>query len=200
MVETGKGVFLIVFGINCQNNANGFQRFAITLELGIYLTLGHFGADGNAIDAIVPHNAAPECIVKVKRQDLLIPAIDGFDNIGQAVRKRWDCIQTHCILVHMPIECVTPGCQAIIGRKIINVIDKEILMRRRVGIELLVKPRKKVGAAVRVPDIPVAKQPIIRAVKVVLDDRAVKLISQGLPHGGKTIVLCLQHLVNLSRG
>ena len=93
-----------------------------------------------------------------------------------------------------------PGCQAIIGRKIINVIDKEILMRRRVGIELLVKPLKQDGAAVRIPDIPVAKQPIIRAVKVVLDDRAVKLISQGLPHGGKTIVLCLQHLVNLSRG
>ena len=72
-----------------------------------------------------------------------------------------------------------------------------MLMRRGVGIEFLVQPTDEVGTAVAVPDVAVAHQAVVGAVKVVLDDRAGKFLLQRLPHRLKMGVLLVQHGVNV---
>ena len=190
MVQTRQRVGFLILGVHRQNDADGLQRLAVALELGVDLPLGHLGADGQAIHA-------PECIVQIEHQRLFVAAVQRLDDIGHAVGQRGNRIQTHGIFVHMPVEGIPPRGQAVIGREVVNIIDVEMLMRRGVGIEFLVQPTDEVGTAVAVPDVAVAHQAVVGAVKVVLDDRAGKFLLQRLPHRLKMGVLLVQHGVNV---
>ena len=97
----------------------------------------------------------------------------------------------------MPEEGIAPCGQAVVCRKIVDVIDVKMLMCGRVGIEPLVQAADKVGAAVGVPDVAVPHQAVVGPVKVVLDDRAGKFLLQRLPHGFKVSILLVQHGVNV---
>lgn len=69
-------------------------------------------------------------------------------------------------------------------------------MRGGIGVKALVQAAEIVGAAMRVPDIAVAHQAVVGAVKVILDDGAVEFGFQRLPHLLKAAVLGIQHGVN----
>ena len=69
-------------------------------------------------------------------------------------------------------------------------------MRGGIGVKALVQAAEIVGTAMRVPDIAVAHQAVVGAVKVILDDGAVEFGFQRLPHLLKAAVLGIQHGVN----
>ena len=197
MVQPRQRVGFIVLGVDRQDHADGFQRLAIALELGVDLALGHLGADGQPVDAVVAHNAAPERIVQVKHERLFVAAVQRLDNGGHAGGQRRDRVETHGIFVHVPEERITPGSQAVIGGKIVDIVDVKVLMRGGVGVEFLVESADEVGAAVRVPDIAIAHQAEVGPVKVVLDDRAAELGFQRLPHCLKMGILVVEHRVDV---
>ena len=170
VVEPRQRVGLVIFGIDRQDHADAFQRLAVALELGVDLPFRHLGADGQAVHPVVPHDAAPERVVQVQHQRLFVAPVKGFDDVGHAARQRRDSVQAHGILVHVPVERVPPGRQAVVRREVVDVVDVEMLMGGGVGVELLVQAADEVGAPVYVPDIAVAHQPVVGAVEVVLDD------------------------------
>ena len=197
VIQPGEGVGFLVFGVHCQNHADGFQRLAVALEFGIDLPFGYFGTDGKTVHAVVAHNAAPQGVVQVQHQRLFVAPVNRFYNVGNAVGKRGNGIQTQGVLVHMPEKRIAPSGQTVIGGEVVDIIDIEILVRGGIGVEPLVQPADKVGAPVDVPDVAVAHQPIVGAVKVVLDHRAAELLRQRLPHGFKMGVLRIQHRVDV---
>ena len=197
VVQTRQRVGFVIFGVHGQDHADGFQRLAVALELGVDLALRHLGTDGQPVDAVVAHDAAPERIVQVQHKGFFVTAVQRLDDIGHTVGQRRDGIQTHGIFVHVPEEGVAPGGQAVIGGEVVNIVDVKMLVRGGVGIELLVHPADEVGAAVGVPDVAVAHQAEVGAVKVVLDDRAAELGLQCLPHRLKMSVLVGQHRVDI---
>ena len=85
VVQARQRVGLVVFGVNGQDYADGFQRLAVTLELGKDLPLRHLGSDGKAVHTIVPHDAAPERIVQVEHKRLFVAAVQRLDDIGHTV-------------------------------------------------------------------------------------------------------------------
>lgn len=156
MVQARQRVGLVVFGVDSQDNADGFQRLAVALELGVDLAFGHFGADGKAVHAVVADDAAPERIVQVEHKRFFVATVQGLDDIGHAVGQRRDSVQAHGIFVHMPEEGVAPGGQAVVRGKIVDIVDIEMFMRCGVGVEFLVQTADEIRAAVGIPDIAVA--------------------------------------------
>ena len=196
VVQARQRVGLVVFGVNGQDDADGFQRLAVALELGVDLTLGHLGADGQAIHAVVADDAAPERIVQVEHKRLFVAPVQGLDDIGHAVGQRRDRVETDGIFVHVPEEGVAPRRQAVVRRQVVDVVDVKVLMGRGIGVKFLVQAADKVGAAMGVPDVAVAHEAEVRAVKVVLDDRAGEFLLQRLPHRLKMGVLLVEHRVD----
>ena len=197
VVQARQRVGLVVFGVDSQDNADGFQRLAVALELGVDLAFGHFGADGKAVHAVVADDAAPEGIVQVEHKRFFVAAVQGLNDIGHTVGQRRDSVQAHGIFVHMPEEGVAPGGQAVVSGKIVDIVDIEMFMRCGVGVEFLVQTADEIGAAVGIPDIAVAHESIIRPIKVILDDRAGEFLFQRLPHCLKMGILRVQHGINV---
>ena len=196
VVQAGQGVGFVIFGIHRQHHADGLQGFAVALEFSVHLAFRHLGANGNAVHTVIAHNAAPESVIQIQHQGFFVAAIQGFDDVCHAVCQRRNRIQAHGVLVHMPEERIPPGSQAVICAEIVNIIDIKILMRGGIGVKALVQAAEIVGTAMRVPDIAVAHQAVVGAVKVILDDGAVEFGFQRLPHLLKAAVLGIQHGVN----
>ncbi len=98
----------------------------------------------------------------------------------------------------MPEERIPPGSQAVICAEIVNIIDIKILMRGGIGVKALVQAAEIVGTAMRVPDIAVAHQAVVGAVKVILDDGAVEFGFQRLPHPAQSGVYSAFSMASIS--
>ena len=182
VVEAGDRVFTVVFGADRQHDADGLELLDITLELIVRLGNAGLLADLDAVHAVVADNAAPERVVEVERERLLVLAEDRLDDVRDAEGEGRDRLEAHRVFVHVPEQRVRPFLQAVVGGNVVEIVDVEALVFARERVERVVQAGEEVRPAVYVPRVAVAEQAVKRHLEVVLDDRAVEFLLDAPPH------------------
>ena len=196
-IQPGQCIFLVVFGINVQENAEVRVFADVVLEFTVKLGGRRFLADFDVLRTIVTDNAAPEGVVEIQNQRFLVFAVNGFDDVEQIkgkLRNRRNC---ESIFIHVPVIRICPLCQSVTGGKIVDVLDVKIVMGLRIMVKKVIQPACEIQLAVDIRDVAVAEKTVKGLFKIVLNDRAVILRGNPVPHLLKRPVGRIQHAIHI---
>ena len=187
MPESCERIRLLIFGIHSQQHADRFLFLQIRLKLPVCLPQRSLLAQLNAIHAVVPDDAAPERVVQVEYQRLLVFPIDRLDDIGDAERQKRNCLHGERVLVETPERVVKPCVQSVGRRQIIDVVEIEVFVRVRIRRKPFVEPVHEAHPPAVIRSIAVSLEPPRRIFKIILNDRAMEPFREFFPHPGKPV-------------
>ena len=108
VLKTEESVFLLIFGADCKKYTVVLITLYEALEFLVCLSNGCLWTYLDALLTVIAYDAAPEGVIKVEFDDLVVLAVNGLDYAGKAVRKVGDNSCAHGILVEIPCLCVMP--------------------------------------------------------------------------------------------
>ena len=100
----------------------------VFLEFGICFARCILLADLDVFGPVIAYDTAPESVVEVEGECLLILAVNGLDDVRKVEGELGDRADAHGILVAVPVGGVCPALDAIAGRHIIYIVDVEGFM------------------------------------------------------------------------
>ncbi len=192
VIQPRHGVVALVLRHDVQEYPLLLKRFQIALELGVDLSHGGVLSNFNSLHAVVAHNAAPECVIKVKGKGLLVFAENALDDVRDIKSQRRNSVKAERVFVHMPVERIAPLAETVVGGLVVDVVDEEVVVALGVVVQARIEPCDEVDAPTRVKSVAVAEQPEEGIFKVVLDDGAMIALRQRLPHRLKMGVLAVK--------
>ena len=181
MGEAGLRVLGLVLGNDVEEDARLAEVLQVLLELRVALPDRGLRAEFEVLGAVVAHHAAPERVVEVEREGLLVFAEKGLHDVRDVERDGRQRLPAHRVLVEAPVRLVVPAREAEVGRLPADVVDGESVVRARVFGKGGVEAAHEVHAPAEVRAVEVAEQAVRQIVEVVLDDRAVELLRDLLP-------------------
>ena len=179
--ETRKGVRLVVFGVDSQQDAKLRMQLQIGLELTVCLGKRRLLSDLKIFRPVIADNAAPERVVQIQIEGLLILAVDRLDDIGDIEGEIRDRRNGHGIFIHVPVVGSRPAVKTVGRGDVIHVADMEIFVDLRVFVKRAVQRGHKIDPAMIVAGVLIPQQTEERKLKVVLNDGTVIGVRQMIP-------------------
>ena len=136
--------------------------------------------------AVVAYDAAPEGVVHIKGERLLVLAVNRLDYVRKVESKLRDGRNCNRILVSVPVARIRPFLYSVDSRDVVDVMNKEILVTPCVIVETLVEPVDEIEPSVDIGYIRVAHESVIRLLEIVLDNGAVEFLIELFPDLRKT--------------
>src|SRR6185437_2933265 len=170
-----------VLGAHGEQHAALTDPLAVLLEGGERLRLRGLLPDPDAIDAVIPDDAAPERVVEVEDQALAAPAIDGSEDGCYRPRELEAPLRSGDDLVLEPTPRVEVAVEAHHRRHAGLIVDEEARLAARLGRERLVHALAEADATRRVHGVQVAENTSVRGLEVVLYDDGGGVLEDRLP-------------------